>query len=68
VLAFSQSSGEPLHRFRAPLSIQVAYDPALIQGDEGFLKLNYYDESEQAWLPLPSQVTCQSHGAAPPTT
>ncbi len=61
VEAFSQSSGEPLHQFLAPLTIQVAYDPAQVQGDEGFLTLNYYDEPLQAWLPLPSRVDMQNH-------
>ncbi len=45
-----------IHKFRGRFTIQVAYNPAAIDGDESSLILFYYDDSLKAWLPLPTVV------------
>ncbi len=57
----SQDGVVQITRFAQPISIEVAYDETLLAGPEENLRLVYYDEPSQTWLPLPSDVNTESN-------
>jgi RHS repeat-associated protein len=61
IQAIGQKSGEEVHKFAQPLTIEVSYAGyELFEQNEAWLRLYYYDEAQAEWLPLPSQVFTDS--------
>ncbi len=62
ILAVGQKSGQEVHKFDQPLTIEVSYDKNELYGqNEAWLRLYYYNDDQSVWLPLASQVYSNSN-------
>ena len=52
---------QPVKQFKEPITIEVAYSEADLDGDERSLILFYYDEALGTWQPLPSSVDTETN-------
>jgi hypothetical protein len=61
ILAAGLVSQQPVHSFNQPLQITIHYDERKLNGDEDSLFLFYFDEAQQSWIPLPTEVTSDTN-------
>jgi len=61
LIAENPEGTEEFHVFDQPLEISIAYDPEQYQGNESMVTLFYYDELNQTWRPVVSQVDTENH-------
>jgi hypothetical protein len=59
--AISVQSGEEVHQFLEPITIEVSYDESKVEGSEDMLTLFYYDEVIQTWRPLTTTVDTEAN-------
>jgi RHS repeat-associated protein len=61
VEAYGKSNLQEISNFDKELSIEIKYDHEMITGDESTLTLFYFNETENDWYPLPSEVDIENH-------
>jgi len=59
--AIGQTSGQPITQFNETLTVTVAYNEAVLPGDESGLVLFYFDETLNTWMSLPSWVDTENN-------
>jgi len=57
----SQDGAQQISQFAQPITIEVAYDETTLWGSEENLSLVYYDDTQQTWIPLPTQVDAENN-------
>lgn len=56
------SSGESVTQFNRPFTIVIEYKPEDVVGmDVNLLTLNYWHETSQQWIPIPTTVDAANH-------
>jgi hypothetical protein len=61
VVAVGKEDAQTLHQFKAPLTIEYIYQDAEISADPSTLYIAYYDEAEQDWIPISTELDLANH-------
>ncbi|MGH2542138.1 MAG: hypothetical protein ACRDIB_05060, partial [Ardenticatenaceae bacterium] len=56
IVAHQQTNGQRILAAQVPFNVRMKYTESQIQGDEASLTLFFYEQSNDGWHPLPTQV------------